>query len=139
MRTSIFPRMTSGITSSSVKPLCHTGHHPHSSLYSFHALVTSCIVDYCHAILAGLPNMLAQISSTSLLIQLHCLPVHQRIHDKLLLLAFRDLHNLVPPSVRPSPSLFLLFCPSPHSHSALWAPEPPAALHHDLFRSAYQT
>ncbi|KAF7648013.1 hypothetical protein LDENG_00163050 [Lucifuga dentata] len=88
----------------------------HSTEVLIHARVTSPI-DYCNAILSGIPDKLLQIilqiiqnsaariitrtkSSnhiTPILIQLHWLPVHQQIHYKILLLTFKALHNMASP------------------------------------------
>ena len=87
----------------------------HSSEVQVNALVTSRI-DYCNAILAGIPNKLihrlqliqysaAQIITrskstehvTPLLTQLHWLPVSQRITFKILLSTYKALHDLSPP------------------------------------------
>ena len=86
----------------------------HSTEVLVNALVTSRL-DCCNAILAGLPNKLihrlhiiqnsaAQIITrwkstdpvTSLLIELHWLPVLQRINFKIELMTFKALHNLSP-------------------------------------------
>ena len=97
----------------------------HSTEVLVNALVPSRI-DYCNAILLGIPNKnqlqliqnaAAQIISqskstknvTSLLIQLHWLPVSQQITFKILLLIFKALHNISPLTSRtcfqPTPPL----------------------------------
>ncbi len=84
----------------------------HSTEVPIHALVTSRI-DYCNSLLFGIPekqlhrlqliqNSAARIvtrsrtfdHTTPILFQLHWLPVHYRVHYKILLLTYKALHNL---------------------------------------------
>ena len=79
-----------------------------------HAFVTS-RVDYCNSLLYGLPasqlnkvqrvlNTTARLVScaprfshiTPLMYELHWLPLKQRIHLKILLSAFKDIHSIAP-------------------------------------------
>ncbi|XP_063069010.1 uncharacterized protein LOC134460561 [Engraulis encrasicolus] len=87
---------------------------PTSAETLIHAFVTSRL-DYCNALLTGLPtkliNRLQYIQNsaarllthtrpwhhiTPILYQLHWLPIHSRIHFKILLLVYKAQHNLAP-------------------------------------------
>ena len=100
---------------------------PSATKTLIHSLVTSRL-DYCNIVLAGLPdyeiakiqcilNAAARLTSkcpkfahiTPILIELHWLPVQQRILFKVLVLVYKALHDLAPPYIK---SLITLYSPA---------------------------